>query len=277
MANRTRQNNEITRHRFLDEAGDTAFYGRRRTPIIGIQKGVSLSFGLGMVKFRTPLEPIRTEIRRLQEQVAKDPYYNDDWRVQKKIKEPGGYYFHATDDPESARKVFYEYIKSLDLSFEMVVARKFPSIFASKHDNKETEFYADLLSHLLKNKLKTGGDLVLNIAQRGNATRNANLQKSLDKATTRFLLRNSPEDVKTHVVFNVQTPRLEPLLCITDYLCWSVQRVFEQGDARHYNFINEKISLVIDLYDNSKYENSQNYYDKRNPLTPLNKISPPSY
>ena len=39
----------------------------------------------------------------------------------------------------------------------------------------------------------------------------------------------------------------------------------------------EKISLVIDLYDSNRYENSGNYYTNRNPLTPLNKISPPSY
>jgi len=33
--------------------------------------------------------------------------------------------------------------------------------------------------------------------------------------------------VGTHVVFNAQTPRNEPLLNVADYRCWSVQHVFE--------------------------------------------------
>ena len=95
-----------TRHRFLDEAGDMTFYGKGRTPIIGVQAGVSLGFILGMVKFRSPLEPIRQEIRHLQVQTANDPYFNDVPSVQKKKAELGGYYFHATDDPQEARKFF---------------------------------------------------------------------------------------------------------------------------------------------------------------------------
>ena len=41
-------------HRFLDEAGDTTFFGKGRVPMLG-QAGVSLSFGLGMVKFASPV------------------------------------------------------------------------------------------------------------------------------------------------------------------------------------------------------------------------------
>ena len=270
-------NQSYTRHRFLDEAGDMAFYGKGRTPIIGIQEGVSLCFILGMVKFRAPLDPIRQEIRRLQEQVANDRYLRDVVSIQKKKSEPGGYYFHATDDPQEPRKVFYEYINSLDVSFEAVVGRKIPDIFVRKHNSHEAEFYADMLSHLLKNKFQSGGSLILNIAQRGKVTRNIVFEQALEKATSRFLKHKTPDQLKTRVVFNVQYPRTEPLLNITDYFCWAVQRVFERGDVRYYNFIAEKISLVIDLYDSSRYENSGNYYTSRNPLSPLNKISPPSY
>ena len=116
----------FSRHRFLDEAGDTTFYGKGRTPVIGVQKGVSLCFILGLAKFHLPLEPLRGEIRRLQQQVADDPYFEQVWSIQKKKAEPGGYYFHATDDPQEARKVFFDYLVSLDFSFEAVVGRKLP-------------------------------------------------------------------------------------------------------------------------------------------------------
>lgn len=267
----------FTRHRFLDEAGDMAFYGKRRAPIIGALPGVSLCFILGMVKFRSPLGTIRQDIRRLAEQVANDPYFDDVPSIQKKKAEPGGYYFHATDDPQEARKVFYEFIKSTEVSFEAVVGRKIPQLYAQQHKSQEANFYADLLSHLLKNKLQAGGDLVLNVAQRGKVTRNIVFERALQTATARFLKRKTPAQVKTKVVFNVQSPRTEPLLTVADYLCWAVQRVFERGEMRYYHFIADKISLVIDLYDDTRYEHSANYYTERNPLTPLNKISPPSY
>lgn len=267
----------FTSHRFLDEAGDMTFYGKGRTPIIGVQAGVSLCFILGMIKARTPLDPVRQEIRDLQIHTANDPYFKDVPSIQKKKAEPGGYFFHATDDPQEVRKVFYDYIKNLDVSFEAVVGRKIPDLYQRKHNGQESEFYADMLSHLLKNKLQAGGKLILNVAQRGKVTRNLVFEQALKKATARFLKHKEPDQVRTRVVFNVQTPRTEPLLNVADYLCWAVQRVFERGEMRYYNYISERISLVIDLYDTNRYENSGNYYNSRKPLTPLNKISPPSY
>jgi hypothetical protein len=67
----------------------------------------------------------------------------------------------------------------------------------------------------------------------------------------------------------------EPLLNVADYFCWALQNVFEKGEVRFYNFLKEKISLVVDLYDVEKYESSKNYYGPKNPLTAENKISPP--
>ena len=62
---------------------------------------------------------------------------------------------------------------------------------------------------------------------------------------------------------------------MSDYLCWAVQRVFEQGEVRHYNYLAERIRLVVDRYDREKYEGSRNYYDRKNPLTAQNKPGPP--
>src|SRR6266478_5046584 len=60
-------------HRFLDEAGDTTFYGKGRVPIVG-QPGVSLSFAIGMVKFNADLNEIRKAVRTLQDEVTADKY-----------------------------------------------------------------------------------------------------------------------------------------------------------------------------------------------------------
>lgn len=253
-------------HRFLDEAGDMTFYGKGKVPIIG-QDGVSQCFILGMVKFREPLPDLRRRIIDLQNQVVADPYFRDVPSLNKKIKE-GGFYFHATDDVPEVRKVFYDFIASIDCSFEAYVGRKIPPLYETKHNGKEAEFYADLLSHLLKNKLNKKGKLVLNIASRGKATRNHNLQLALMKAQT----RNKRKAATTQVVFNVQNHRVEPLLNVADYFCWSIQRVFERGELRYYNFLKDRVSLVVDLYDSKNHPHSQNYYTPKKPLTAANKV-----
>ncbi len=262
-------------HRFLDEAGDTTFYGRGKTPIIGTQ-GVSLCLILGMVKIRSPLEPIRNDIRKLQRQIEGDLYYREVPSIHKK-KSGKGFYFHASDNIPEVRKTFFEFIRTINCSFEAVVGRKIPSLFYYKHNNKETEFYADLLSHLLKNKMALGERLVLNVAERGKTTRNETLQLALNKAVARFLKKRPEDKLRTSVVFNIQNHVTEPLLNVADYFCWAVQRVFERGEMRYYNYIEDKVSLVVDLYDTEGYKGSKNYYDERNRLSANNKLSPPLY
>lgn len=261
-------------HRFLDEAGDTTFWRKGKIPTVGKIDGISLSFILGMVKFKQPLNEIRKNVIELQSEVEKDEYLTGVPSIEKK-KNKTGLFFHATDDLPEAREKFYKFIKTLDLSFEVVAGRKIYDIFVNKHNSNESEFYADLLSHLLKNKLEIGGSLVLNISTRGKSTKNQNLVNAMKNAEKRFNKVKPDKNISTKIVFNVQYRTKEPLLCIADYLCWAVQRVFERGETRYYNFIEEKISLVIDLYDSEKYLYNKNYYSHRNKLTAKNKLSPP--
>jgi len=251
-------------YRFLDEAGDTTFYGKGKINIVGFQ-GVSKSFILGMVKFNEPLENIRSSLIILQKQIENEIYFKDIPSIQKKIKK-GGFFFHATDDIPEVRQIFFKFIKEIKCSFEAVVGRKIPELYERKHNGNEAEFYADLLSHLIKNKLTSTDELVFKIAERGKATKNKNLQIALEKAKIRFSHKNPDSETQTRVFFDVQNHYTEPLLNIADYFCWAVQRVFERGETRFYNYLIEKISLVIDLYDFHNYKDYKNYYSK-NKLT----------
>ncbi|CAN5668351.1 hypothetical protein BH11VER1_BH11VER1_17240 [soil metagenome] len=263
-----------TSHRFMDEAGDTTFFGRGKIPIIG-QLGVSLSFSIGMVKFGGALKSIREQIISLQQEIVADRYLNRLPSIAKKINGKG-FYFHATDDPPEVRERFFKFIDSLDCTIEVMVARKIPALFVSKHNGQDSEFYADVLSHLLKNNLQLEHKLVLNIAERGNSTKNVNLDRALAKAVERHSKKHGPNGICCSVVFNVQNHYTEPLLNVADYLCWSVQRVFERGETRYYDFMENKVSLVVDLYDSGSYGGSKNYYTRKNRLTAVKKLSPPS-
>ena len=262
------------RHRFIDEMGDTTFYGRKRRLILG-EEGVSLSFGLGLVKIGGDLHAVRRAVVELQRGVERDPLLNTIPSVVKRV-ENGGFFFHACKDTPDVRSVFLRFLRELDCEAEIVVARKIPGLFEKQHGRKEDEFYADLLSHLIKGRMKKAGRLVLNIAERGSTTRDRILDQALEIARERAA-KKFGDELGTRVVFNVQTPLTEPLLNVADYLCWAVQRVFEKGEIRFYDYLREKIRLVVDLYDSESYAGNRNYYDrKKNPLTANQKISPPS-
>ncbi|HEY4063052.1 MAG TPA: DUF3800 domain-containing protein [Puia sp.] len=258
-------------HYFLDEAGDSTFYGKGKTPILG-EQGVSSCFILGLLRINEPLDSIRRKVIDLQNQIAEDPYYENIRSIIKK-KTTHGYYLHAKDDIPEVRKEAYQLIRGLDCSFEAVVARKIYYLFENRHHGNEAEFYADLLSHLLKNRIGKYDRLVLNIAERTRCTTLNNLQKGLDKAITQAKFR-FPGRIQNHkVVFNIQKPTVEPLLNIADYLCWSIQRVFEKGEIRYYNYVSNKISVVWDLYDFAGAITGRNYYSKYRKLTEANYIN----
>src|SRR4029078_6197352 len=106
--------------RFLDETGDTTFYGKGRRLIVG-QEGVSLSFGLGVVRIDRPLEEVRREVRALEAEVEADPLLNSIPSVQKRVAS-GGFYFHACKDTPDVRAVLLRYLRELACDAEAVAA-----------------------------------------------------------------------------------------------------------------------------------------------------------
>ena len=85
--------------------------------------------------------------------IEADPLLNTIPSVQKRVAS-GGFYFHACKDTPDVRAVLLRYLRELPCEAEMVVARKIPALFEKQHNGREDEFYADLLAHLLKNRLQ---------------------------------------------------------------------------------------------------------------------------
>lgn len=222
-----------------------------------------------MLKFKIPLEEIVLKVRELENHIATDSYFRGIPSIEK-AKAKHGYFLHAKNDVPEVRLLAYEMINTIDCSFEAVVARKIYGLYEKKHNGKEAEFYADLLSHLLKNKLNKYDKLVLNIARRSRCTTATNLQRGLNKGIDRAKSYTPNRANNCEVVFNVQSPTTQPLLNIADYFCWAIQRVFEKGETRFYNSIAHKISLVHDIYDFDNYESGKNFYSPKNLLSEKN-------
>lgn len=257
-------------HRFIDEAGDMTFFKKGKIPAELGENGISKVFILGMVSIKQPLSEVRELIDTFCKEIESDPYFNKIPSVKKRI-DAGGFYLHAKDDPPELRYKFITYLtENISFSAQMVAGRKSTTRFVYKHNGQEREFYADLLSHLLKDK-GAYEKLVINIAERGSSTGNKNLEDALSQAHARHGKRRSTK-YSADIKFNVQKYSSEPILAIADYTLWTVQRVFERGETRFYDAIQSKLPLILDLYDTSKYVGYKNYYGPKNPLTEDNKV-----
>jgi hypothetical protein len=261
-------------HRFIDEAGDMTFFKKGKLVATPGENGVSKCFMIGMVKIKQPLAEAQAVITEFCKNIEADPFFNSYPSVQKRIMQ-GQYYLHASKDPAELRYKFIELLASEELKFsvQIVIGRKSIDRFIRKHNGQEKEFYADLLSHLLKDK--SGNEkLILTIAARGSATRNENLEQALNKAHERHKARKG-SNFAGAIEFNEQQYSSEPILALVDYALWTVQRIFEKGEVRYYEKIMHKIKHIFDVYDLEKSgpENGwANYYSPENPLTKDNYI-----
>lgn len=261
---------DLTTHCYIDEAGDLTFLGKGKNNIIGTE-GVSNVFIIGMLKVNENIELISEKVKNYAIEVANSELYKEIPSV-KKRKLIGEFYFHAKDDHPEVRAKFFEFIATINCSFQAVVARKNLSKFENKYQMNDADFYSDILSHLLKDKFNQNGRLILNIAQRNNSTSYTNLLNSLEIAENRYLKKNVNNVINKEIKFNVLAYNTEPLLSVADYFCWSIQRVYEKGELRFYNHLQKQIKLVLDLWETERYDKFQNYYNKNNPLTINNMI-----
>lgn len=68
-----------------------------------------------------------------------------------------------------------------------------------------------------------------------------------------------------------QTPSGEPCLSVIDYMNWAVYRAFVRREMRYFQVVQDKVSLLVDLYDRAHYP--KNWYNRKNPFD-ATKITP---
>lgn len=257
-------------HRFVDEAGDMTFHSRLRGDRVSTigTNGVSRCFMVGMVHVKSGLEETRSQIRDFCQSVDHDEFFQAFPSVRERTSNAfRGFFPHASKDPSELRYEFLRLMSRLDFTAQVVVGRKIPRIFIKKHQQQPSQFYADMMSNLLKDKARID-PLIVDVAERGSSTSNLNLQNAVSLAHTRSLRGSRTRELRNRIKFNVQPYDHELLLALADYSLWTVQRVYERGDGKYLGLLGGKVTLVLDLYDSTRYEGHHNYYTKYNPLTP---------
>lgn len=158
-----------------------------------------------------------------------------------------GWYVHARGDHPEIRSKFFELLRNLEgYKAHIVIAKKDPNIFAGKHNSKPTEFYFDVLHHLLNGRMSTVGcKHMLYLSQRGNNSLHR-FQEAVDKA---LVARET--DIDGQIEYNLEiVPSADmPELSIIDYLMWAVQRKLIKGESRYFDAMKDKYETLINLYE----------------------------
>jgi hypothetical protein len=248
---------------FVDESGDSTYYDKRGSLIVG-EEGCSPLLILGLVELVDPL-PLRQAILKLQSEIVNDPYFADFPSINKtKIA------FHAKDDLPEIRYQFFKLISGFNFQAHFVVARKIERIFRTTFNSNENEFYDHLITRLFETKLHTHEHNIIYYAKRGSRDRQVPIENAIQKSV-RIFEQKWHTTIRTKTEVQAQTPAGEPCLSIVDYMNWAVFRAFTRKEMHYFEAVRDKVSLLIDIYDTEKYP--KNWYTKKNPFH-ISKITP---
>lgn len=252
---------------FFDEAGDTQLLGRRGVNLI--EKGTaSKTFIVGYLETQDPTS-CRRKLKELHDRLQADEYLADIPSMHSTNKS-----FHANKDCQEVRAEVFKLLKTLDIKFYCIVARKKVDLFRSKFNLKDKELYKYLVTQLMKNRLHQYKEIDLYFSSMGNVVRQDAMEDAINAAIELFHQRWGYENQSNIRVF-IQQNSEELLLQAADYLLWTIQRAYERGEFRYYNYIKEKITLVYDIFNSRAYNNKERstFYTQKNPLE-AKKIDP---
>ncbi len=128
---------------FIDESGDPNFYAKGKRPL-WTEPTFEPVLMLGMVVIEDR-RAMMQKIKDFQKKILNDPLFNTIHSVCKP-----NWFLHASKDHSDVRLKFIEFLREQDdIKFYVVIGRKIPEIFHSKHNNNAAEFYFDMLNKLL--------------------------------------------------------------------------------------------------------------------------------
>lgn len=248
-----------TSYFYVDESGDPTFYGKGGDVIVG-KPGCSRILLLGFVNV-DDTDPIRKRLAEIRQEIANDSYLQSIPSIKKTLV-----MFHAKDDCPEVRMMVYKALAGLEFTAQTIVARKSEPMFRTRYKGSQDLFYEDLVSKLFENHLHKSEHNVIVFSRRGKKTRQHAMHTAIQRGAERFR-KKWKTDVATKITIQTLRSSQEALLQVVDYTNWAVQRAFERGEMRYFDFLRDKFSLVWDVYDKGRYKNGGNFYVRtRNPF-----------
>jgi hypothetical protein len=226
---------------FIDESGDPVFYGNRKKLIVGTT-GFQPYLIIGMIE-TVDRKKLRKSVVKFMDNIKADNLYN----TIPSVSNEKGWHVHARGDHPEIRAKFFELLRNLEgYKAYIVIAKKNLDIFNRKHNNNPTEFYFDVLHHLLNGRLKDCNCFYnLYLSQRGN-----NSLHHFHNAVAKTLKKDEAK-INGTIKYNLEVVQGKemPEFSIIDYLIWAIQRKLLQQEGRYFESVKEKFETIINLYD----------------------------
>lgn len=201
-----KEKNTTKTYLFIDESGDPIFYGNRKKLLAGTV-GFQPYLIIGMIE-TSARKALRKAVVDFMDNIKADNLYNSI----PSVATEKGWYVHARGDHPEIRAKFFELLRKLEgYKAHIVVAKKDLNIFNRKHNNNPSEFYFDVLHHLLNGRLPDPQcEYQLYLSQRGN-----NTLHRFEKAVEKALLANETKTegqikCKLQIVPSREMPELIP-------------------------------------------------------------------
>lgn len=251
---------------FVDEAGDLAFFDKKKRIIVG-NEGCSNFFMVGMAEIPS-LEIVEEKLSQLRGELLSDAYFRGVPSMQPEARKTA-ICFHAKDDLPEVRREVFKLLQTIEAKVIVAVRRKrimaeqFETAFRKSGQKfNENDIYDDLISRIFKGKLHKADACFVTFARRGKSDRREALFQALEKAKRSF---ESQWGEKQHPPLTIDSvyPSEIAGLQVIDYYLWAVQRMFEREEDRYFQLLAPRFKLIMDL-DDTRNKLYGEWYNERN-------------
>lgn len=259
----------VTKHYFVDEAGDLTIFGKGGKVVLG-QEDVSRCFMLGSAVLPDP-SLAHSKLEALRQELMEDPFFSYAPSMHPDNKKTARC-FHAKDDLPEVRHEVMKLLPSLGATVVIVIRRKEALVERFEEHKKgrgktrmQNIVYDELVTEVFRNNLRSGLENRVTFAHRDTKVRGRALRDALRQAG-----QSKGCDCSPHVesAFTWESAGLQ----VVDYYLWAVQRLYERQQERFFRALESQYVRIIDL-DDRRIGGQSAQYSKTNRLTPA-KIKP---
>lgn len=230
---------------FVDESGKPEIFSSRKENLVN--KGVATKFlVLSAVRTKNQLllqqQITDFKLKLLKEESLKK-YFSSSYSLDS---------FHASNDFPEIRKLFYEFIKTLNIKIDAIVVEKlkcYPNL-----QNDAGRLYGFMAGQLLKDICHKAQHTEIIFSRKDSKLK---LRKELEIEVERVRLNyinhhnNLNNNFKLSYFHNPHYTHGG--LQVADYISYAVFHVFENNNYEWFNLINDKIGRITDICNKKRF------------------------
>ena len=166
--------------------------------------------------------------------------------------------FHANKDYPIVKKMFYEFITTLDIKIDVIVVEKLKCYDTLKQD--PGRMYGVMTGQLIKNLAHQGDEVEVIFSRKDSKLKlRQQLQSQVDIVRLNYLSKHPNIVTNFNLTYQHNPHYSHAGLQIADYVAYAVFKVFESDNGEWYELVKGKIGSIQDICN-------KKYFTKSNPL-----------